>query len=106
MSTTKNLSVTKVIIPCRISFANIWEPKAINGGGGEKFFFLVVPQNEKEKDARGLKKGGGGKGGGKGAGHFRRGWPRAKLPVPFARPLARPTRTRVAQSVEGGRLRT
>lgn len=32
MSTTKNLSVTKVIIPCRISFANIWEPKAINGG--------------------------------------------------------------------------
>ena len=22
---------TKVIIPCRISFANIWEPKSING---------------------------------------------------------------------------
>ena len=25
------MSETKVKIPCRISFANIWEPKSING---------------------------------------------------------------------------
>lgn len=25
-------SATKVVIPCRISFANIFEPKSINGG--------------------------------------------------------------------------
>lgn len=30
--TQKNTSPTKVVIPCRISYANIWEPKAINDG--------------------------------------------------------------------------
>ena len=32
MANQKNFSATKMVIPCRISFANIWEPKAINGG--------------------------------------------------------------------------
>ena len=31
MATERTTSPTKVIVPCRISFANIWEPKGING---------------------------------------------------------------------------
>ena len=30
-TTQAQTQTTKVIIPCRISFANIWEPKSING---------------------------------------------------------------------------
>ena len=52
MSTTKNLSVTKVIIPCRISFANIWEPKAINGGDEKYSVSCVIPKSDKKTIAR------------------------------------------------------
>ena len=31
MANNNNKSATKVVMPCRISFANIWEPKSING---------------------------------------------------------------------------
>ena len=48
MSTTKNLSITKVIIPCRISFANIWEPKAINGGDEKYSVSCVIPKSDKK----------------------------------------------------------
>ena len=52
MSTTKNLSVTKVIIPCRISFANIWEPKAINGWDEKYSVSCVIPKSDKKTIAR------------------------------------------------------
>ena len=45
MANQKNFSATKVVIPCRISFANIWEPKAINGG--DEKYFRVLPDPEK-----------------------------------------------------------
>ncbi len=44
---TKNTSVTKVIIPCRISFANIFEPKAINGGDEKYSVSCVIPKSDK-----------------------------------------------------------
>ena len=52
MSTTKNLSITKVIIPCRISFANIWEPKAINGGDEKYSVSCLIPKSDKKTIAR------------------------------------------------------
>lgn len=43
-----NTTPTKVIIPCRISFANIWQPKAINGGD-EKYSVSCVIQKSDRK---------------------------------------------------------
>lgn len=44
---TKNRPVTKVIIPCRISFANIFAPKAINGGDEKYSVSCVIPKSDK-----------------------------------------------------------
>ena len=44
---TQNTPVTKVIIPCRISFANIFEPKAINGGDEKYSVSCVIPKSDK-----------------------------------------------------------
>lgn len=44
---TRNTPVTKVIIPCRISFANIFEPKAINGGDEKYSVSCVIPKSDK-----------------------------------------------------------
>ena len=41
-------SATKVIIPCRISFANIWEPKAINGGEEKYSVSCIIPKSDKK----------------------------------------------------------
>lgn len=41
------MSPTKVIVPCRISFANIWEPKAINGGDEKYSVSCLVPKKDK-----------------------------------------------------------
>ncbi len=43
----KTASLTKVIIPCRISFANIWEPKSINGGEEKYSVSLMIPKEDK-----------------------------------------------------------
>ena len=43
----KSTSLTKVIIPCRISFANIWEPKSINGGEEKYSVALLIPKTDK-----------------------------------------------------------
>ncbi len=43
----KTMSPTKVIIPCRISFANIWEPKSINGGDEKYSVSLMIPKEDK-----------------------------------------------------------
>ena len=46
----KTTSPTKVIIPCRISFANIWEPKSINGGDEKYSVSLLIPKEDKATD--------------------------------------------------------
>ena len=48
----KNFSATKMVIPCRISFANIWEPKAINGGDEKYSVSCLIPKSDKKTLAR------------------------------------------------------
>lgn len=67
----KTMSPTKVIIPCRISFANIWESKSINGSDEKYSVSLLIPKEDKatlekihkevesaKEDAKGKKWGG------------------------------------------------
>ncbi len=42
-----NPSPTKVVIPCRISFANIWEAKSINGSDEKYSVSLIIPKSDK-----------------------------------------------------------
>lgn len=46
-NTNKKQLPTKVVIPCRISFANIWEPKAINGGEEKYSVSCIIPKSDK-----------------------------------------------------------
>ena len=46
MYETKALTPTKLRIPCRISFANIWEPKAINGGEEKYSVSCIIPKKD------------------------------------------------------------
>ena len=46
-SMSKTLSPTKVIIPCRISFANIWEAKSIQGSEEKYSVSLLIPKTDK-----------------------------------------------------------
>lgn len=41
------MSPTKVIILYRISFANIWEPKSINGSDEKYSVSLLIPKEDK-----------------------------------------------------------
>ena len=43
-----NNNPTKLIIPCRISFANIWEPKSINGGEAKYSVSCLIPKTDKK----------------------------------------------------------
>ena len=43
----KSVSLTKVVIPCRLSFANIWEPKSINGGDEKFSVSCIIPKSDK-----------------------------------------------------------
>lgn len=44
----KNFVATKVVVPCRISFANIWEPKTPMGGGDPKYSVsCLIPKSDK-----------------------------------------------------------
>lgn len=67
----KTTSATKVIVPCRISFANIWEPKSINGSEEKYSVSCLIPKSDKatlakihkaieaaKEDAKGKKWGG------------------------------------------------
>lgn len=42
-----NSTATKVVVPCRISFANIWEPKSINGSDEKYSVSLLIPKEDK-----------------------------------------------------------
>ena len=44
---SKTTSTTKVVIPCRISFANIWEPKSINGSEEKYSVSCLIPKSDK-----------------------------------------------------------
>ena len=48
MAENKNQSPTKVVIPCRISFANIWEPKSINGSEEKYSVSCIIPKGDKK----------------------------------------------------------
>lgn len=52
MANTKNFSATKVVIPCRISFANIWSPKSINGSDPKYSVSCVISKSDKSTLAR------------------------------------------------------
>ena len=43
----KTASATKVVIPCRISFANIWQPKSINGSEEKYSVSCLIPKGDK-----------------------------------------------------------
>ena len=47
MANNNTAPATKVIVPCRISFANIWEPKSINGSDEKYSVSLLIPKNDK-----------------------------------------------------------
>ncbi len=52
MANTKNFALTKVVIPCRISFANIWEPKSVNGGDEKYSVSCVIAKTDEETIGR------------------------------------------------------
>lgn len=43
----KNTPATKVVIPCRISFANIWEPRSVNGSEEKYSVSCLIPKSDK-----------------------------------------------------------
>ncbi len=46
-SNNKANPATKVIVPCRLSYANIWEPKSINGGEEKYSVSCIIPKSDK-----------------------------------------------------------
>ena len=50
MATTSknNSNATKVVIPCRISFSNIFEAKSINGGDAKYSVSCLIPKTDKK----------------------------------------------------------
>ncbi len=44
----KNLSPTKVVVPCRISLANIWEPRSINGSEEKYSVSCLIPKKDEK----------------------------------------------------------
>lgn len=43
----KNNQATRVVVPCRISFANIWEPKSVNGSEEKYSVSCLIPKTDK-----------------------------------------------------------
>lgn len=44
---TNTAPATKVVVPCRISFANIWEAKSINDGDAKYSVSCLIPKDDK-----------------------------------------------------------
>lgn len=41
------MNANEIIIPCRLSYANIWEPKQVNGSGDPKYSCcLLIPKSD------------------------------------------------------------
>lgn len=45
-------SITRVVVPCRISFANIWEPRGVNGSEPKYSVSCLVPKDDKSTLAK------------------------------------------------------
>ena len=45
---SKTMSPNKTVVPCRISFANIWEAKSINGSEAKFSVSCLVPKSDTE----------------------------------------------------------
>lgn len=43
---TNNTIETKVIVPCRLSYANIWEPQSINGSDPKFSVSAIIPKSD------------------------------------------------------------
>lgn len=43
----KNTQATRVVVPCRISFANIWEPRSVNGSEEKYSVSCLIPKSDK-----------------------------------------------------------
>ena len=56
----KTMSATKVVIPCRISFANIFEPKSINGSEAKYSVSCLIPKTDPAGDPQGYRSSQGG----------------------------------------------
>ena len=48
--TTANL--TKVIVPCRLSYAHLWEPDSINGSEPKYSVSCIIDKDDKETIAK------------------------------------------------------
>ena len=48
----KTASPTKIVVPCRISFANIWEPHSINGSDPKYSVSCLILKSDKKTLAR------------------------------------------------------
>ena len=48
MANNQNNNATRVHIPCRISFANIWEPKSINGSDEKYSVSQIISKEDKQ----------------------------------------------------------
>lgn len=42
----KSFPLTKVVIPCRLSYANIWEPKSVNGSEEKYSVSCIIPKSD------------------------------------------------------------
>lgn len=52
MSTTNNNNATKVVIPCRFSYFNGWEPQSINGSDPKYSVSAIIDKNDTETIAK------------------------------------------------------
>lgn len=43
---SKNTSVTKVIVPCHLSYLHCWEPNSINGGDPKYSVSAIIPKSD------------------------------------------------------------
>lgn len=52
MSTTNNTQETKVVIPCRFSYFNGWEPQSINGSDPKYSVSAIIDKSDKKTIAK------------------------------------------------------
>ncbi len=45
-------NLTKVIVPCRLSYAHLWEPDSINGSEPKYSVSCIIDKNDKETIAK------------------------------------------------------
>lgn len=46
------VNLTKVIVPCRLSYAHLWEPDSINGSEPKYSVSCIIDKNDKETIAK------------------------------------------------------